>query len=120
MRVELELWHMLVMAGGVIGSFAGLGKLLLSQFDKRMDVRFVTQEQAAKGLHESIREQQMEMRQAMANIQKAEREMLEWRAELPNLYVRRDDYIRNQTIIQAKLESIIDKIQLIDMKVAQK
>ena len=39
-----------------------------------------------------------------------EKSILKLRAELPIEYVRRDDWIRNQTVIEAKLDALATKL----------
>lgn len=44
-----------------------------------------------------------------------ERQLLTLRAELPVQYVRREDYVRGQTVIESKLDALairMDKVQL--------
>ena len=43
--------------------------------------------------------------------QRIEREMLLFKAELPVHYVRREDYIRGQSVIEAKLDGLAMKLE---------
>ncbi|MBF0256825.1 MAG: hypothetical protein HQL47_10295 [Gammaproteobacteria bacterium] len=43
---------------------------------------------------------------------RVERELMELRAELPVNYVRREDHIRSQSVIEAKLDALASKIEL--------
>ena len=45
-----------------------------------------------------------------------EREFLRFQAELPLQYVRREDYVRNQTVIEAKLDAVASKIENLQLK----
>ncbi|MCY1292437.1 hypothetical protein D9M70_416640 [compost metagenome] len=76
----------------------GLVKLLLAQFEKRLGERFAAQEKE------------------IAQIAELERDFLRFQAELPLQYVRREDYVRNQTVIEAKLDGVRDKLELIQLK----
>jgi hypothetical protein len=42
---------------------------------------------------------------------KMERSLLELRAELPLQYVRREDYIRGQSVLETKLDAIVVKFE---------
>jgi hypothetical protein len=42
-----------------------------------------------------------------------EKDLLRLKAELPLDYVRRDDWIRNQTVIEAKLDGLASKLEAI-------
>ena len=43
--------------------------------------------------------------------QRVERELLNLKAELPLHYVRREDYIRGQSVIEAKLDGLGTKLE---------
>ena len=54
---------------------------------------------------------------ATRDLQRLEKDFLTWKADLPLAYVRRDDYVRNQTVIEAKLDALavrIDNMKLRD------
>lgn len=76
----------------------GLVKLLLSQMEKRLGERFATQEKE------------------IAKLAELERDFLRFQAELPMQYVHRQDYVRNQTVIEAKLDGLRDKLEVVQMK----
>lgn len=102
MIVQIELWHLVTLLLAFLGFAAGAGKLLLAQIDRRLDQRFVALEKAA------------------ADWRQVERDILTLKAELPLHYVRREDYVRNQTVIEAKLDALavrIENIQLREVKV---
>lgn len=48
-----------------------------------------------------------------------ERELLELRADLPHQYVRREDYVRGQTIIEAKLDAVFQRLETLQLRAAQ-
>lgn len=76
----------------------GLVKLLLSQMEKRLGERFATQDKE------------------IAKLAELERDFLRFQAELPMQYVHRQDYVRNQTVIEAKLDGLRDKLEVVQMK----
>lgn len=47
---------------------------------------------------------------------RVERELMELRADLPVHYVRREDYIRGQSVIEAKLDSLALKMENVQLK----
>ncbi len=51
--------------------------------------------------------------------QRIDRDLMSLRAELPLHYVRREDYIRGQSVIEAKLDAVAGKIELLQIKGAQ-
>ena len=98
MSVTFELWQLITLGITIAGLFIGLGKVLLMQFERRIDERL----------------------QALASDSAAwrdlEREFHRLRAELPEKYVRREDYIRGQTVIEAKLDAINSELKVVQMK----
>ena len=93
MMVELSLWQLITLLLSFFGFVAGAGKILLSQIDKRLDERFETARADAQ------------------NWSTVERQLYKLQADLPLHYVRREDYIRNQTVIEAKLDAVALKIE---------
>jgi hypothetical protein len=98
MKVELELWHLILLLISFFGLLGGFGKVLLGQIEKRLDERF-------KGLEDG-----------QTKALDVERQILTLRAELPLQYVRREDYVRNQTVIEAKLDAVATKIENLMLK----
>ncbi len=105
MTVQVEFWQLLTFLVGLLLSFLAFvfaaGKLLLAQIDRRLDLRFAAVEAAAQGL------------------QQLEKDFLVWKADLPLQYVRREDYVRNQTVLEAKLDALavrIDNMKLREVK----
>lgn len=77
----------------LIGAIWGLLSLVFKQFERRIEGKLNAIEQDAK---EWVR---------------LEKDFLRFQAELPNQYVRREDYIRNQTVIETKIDSLALKIE---------
>ena len=48
-----------------------------------------------------------------------EKRFLESKAELPLHYVRREDYIRGQSILEAKFDAIYNKLELLQLQGAK-
>lgn len=93
MMIQLEFWQLISLLLAFFGFVAGGAKLLLRQVEKRLDTRFSTIEEAA------------------TEWRRLEREWLNWKAELPLQYVRREDYVRNQTVIEAKIDAIAVRLE---------
>lgn len=120
MKVELELWHLVGLLLTFIGACWAVGLVFFAQFEKRLSERFAAQEAATSASHNDLRHS-MQQHLAKENkvldmVQALEREFLTWRADLPNLYVRREDYIRNQTIIESKLDNIVSKVEILQLQ----
>lgn len=79
----------------------GVVKLLLSQMEKRLGERFAAQDKE------------------IAKLAELEKDFLRFQAELPLQYVHRQDYVRNQTIIEAKLDGLRDKLEVVQIRGAK-
>ena len=96
--MQLEPWHLITFGIALISAFAAVLKILFAQFVKNMDSRFAA-------LHEDAK-----------NWIRLEREFLNFKADLPLHYVRREDYVRGQTVLEAKMDSIYTKIEISQLK----
>lgn len=96
------------------------GKVLLKQIEKRLGERFEAQDAAREiaqkhwdtkfsAIEEAGREESRQW-------QRIERELFLLKAELPVQYVRREDYIRNQTVIEAKIDRVFGKLELLQLQ----
>jgi hypothetical protein len=123
MTVNLELWHLITLLIAFFGCVAGFGKLLLAQVETRLQERFTAQDAARKEGQETLRKTldvhlDAERTNAQA-LQALEREFLKWQADMPLHYVRREDYVRGQTVIEAKLDALYNKLEVVQLKGAQ-
>jgi hypothetical protein len=96
--VQLEPWHLITFGIALISAFAAVLKILFAQFVKNMDGRF-------SALHDDAK-----------NWTRLEREFLNFKADLPLHYVRREDYVRGQTVLEAKLDAVFTKIENIQLQ----
>lgn len=110
MTMQMELREIILLLLAFLGFVFAAGRLLLAQIDRRLDGRFSAMEEARKSAQShwdkqfaSLAEQN---RMEAQGWQQLERDFLGWKAELPIQYVRREDYVRNQTIIEAKLDQL--------------
>lgn len=124
MTIQIELWALITFLAGLVLSFIGAafgaGKVLLSQVEKRLDARFKAQEEARRltSEHWDTRFATLDAaaRKETGQWQQFERELLTLKADLPVLYVRREDYVRNQTVIEAKLDAVALKIENLQLR----
>jgi hypothetical protein len=119
---ELELGQLIGYATGLLSLFAtvvtGLVKLLLNQFEKRLGERFASQDLARQT---ATRHWEENFAKVLADaVQQLERTFLRFQAELPLQYVRREDFVRNQTIIEAKIDAVFSKLEVIQINGARK
>ena len=86
--ISIEFWQLVGFLLSFLGVCWGFGKMLPAQFQAQQEER---QKQQAR-LHEKV--------------EQLENQFAEQKALLPEKYVLRDDYIRNQAILEAKMDSI--------------
>lgn len=98
MILSVEPIYVIWMAGlllAFLGAITGIGRWLLAQFQRRIDDRF------------SLLAEDTKQWRAI------ERDLLMLRAELPQHYVRREDYIRGQSVLEAKMDSLFSKMEAV-------
>lgn len=115
MTVQVDFWQLVGLLLTFFGAVAAAGKLMFAQYDRRQDERHSSSEKARTQAqqHWDSRFQQLETlaRQETGHWQRVERELMALKADLPLQYVRREDYIRGQSVIEAKLDGLALKIE---------
>ncbi|HCO6570543.1 TPA: hypothetical protein OBS83_004454, partial [Escherichia coli] len=53
------------------------------------------------------------LQQSASSWGELEKELMRFKADLPLNYVRREDYIRGQTVIEAKLDALYNKLEVV-------
>lgn len=104
MNVQVEFWQLVGLLLAFFGACAGAGKILLSQTQSHLDERFSSVAQRLDGIEANSREE-------ASQWQRVERELMALKADLPLQYVRREDYIRGQSVIEAKLDGLAVKLE---------
>jgi hypothetical protein len=102
MNIQLPVWQAILILIAFFGCIFGFGKVLLDQFEKRLQERFTTFADAQS--------------KNSSAVQMLERDFLKWQAELPLQYVRREDYVRGQSVIEAKLDALYNKMEVLQLK----
>ena len=107
MSMQMEFSQLIGWALSLLGVFAtlvfGLFKLLLKQFESRLNERFAAQErarlEASRHWEENFSKVLERQDKDAEAVQQLERSFLKWQADLPLQYVRREDWVRNQTCL---------------------
>jgi len=81
-----------------LGALAGVGRWLLAQFQRRIDDRFASLAEDARSWRQT------------------ERNLMELRAHVSEHYVRREDYVRNQSVVEAKLDALAAKLEMMQTR----
>ena len=106
MTLQVDFWQLLGFGLTLLSGFAGLiftaGRLIAAQFESRIKERFDVLEKAREA--------------EVAGITNLEREFLRFQADLPLHYVRREDYVRGQSVIEAKLDALYSELKVVQIK----
>ncbi len=118
MTLEVEFTWLAGLLVTFLGAMAGLGKLMLSQMQKHLDTRFKAQEEARASNHSQTQHRLDRLERAAQDWSEIERNWLKWQAEMPLQYVRREDYIRGQSVIESKLDALASKLETAQLRIA--
>ncbi|WP_027996508.1 hypothetical protein [Simplicispira psychrophila] len=122
MTLQIEFWQLLGLLLSGLGVFWGVVKHSLGQSQHHLDERFTLQDAAREANHKALatRLDGMEQinRDEAAQWQRIERDLLKMQAEMPLHYVRREDYIRGQSVIEAKLDALGSKLEAAQLRAA--
>jgi hypothetical protein len=110
--LQVEFWQFVSILASLIGVLFAAGKLLLVQIERHQNERDQKQEEQLKTLLAQIGKE-------AESVAQLERDFLRFQAELPLSYVRREDYVRNQTVIEAKLDAVALKIENLQLRGAK-
>ena len=90
MNIELNLANLIFILISLIGAFWALVKIIAIQNQRYLDTRF-------SALSVTIEKDQETTRQL-------ERDLLRFQSELPRVYLRRDDYVREVHLLQEAIQ----------------
>lgn len=120
MMVQVEFWQLVSLLLAFFGFLFAAGRVLLSQIDRRLSDRFAAMEKAREegGKHWDDRFTQLadQARRDAEHVAELERALLRFQGELPLYYVRREDYVRGQSVLEAKLDALYSKLEVVQMK----
>ena len=112
--MNLDLWQVLSLLGVLLGALATIGRLLLSQVEKRLDARFAEMDRArSEGQHlwrETFATHVQTETREFETLRNLDREFMRFRADLPTLYIRRDELRDYLTRLDMRFETINDKL----------
>lgn len=104
MTLQIELWHVVTLALATLGGFWTLAKIIAGQFQRNI---FENHKQISERLDRIESANRLEA----TEWQRVERDLLKLQADMPLHYVRREDYIRGQSVIEAKLDGLGSKLE---------
>jgi hypothetical protein len=106
--ITFDLLQLFAAVGGLLSAFAAVvvafGRMLIKGFERRLDERFQARDA-------SLADMKKQLDRVEQHGKDLERDVLRLQADLPKEYVRREDWIRLSTMIDAKLDWLRDKVE---------
>jgi len=102
----IAAWSLIMLAVQKYTVAAGFSSLV-----EKIDQLRAATEKSQAAEFKSIKEQIEQLQKASEKIQGFERQILELRADLPLNYVRKEDFIRHEVVINTKLDRLRDLIE---------
>lgn len=99
MTILLEPYQLFMIAATSLAAFFGLGKLLARQVLDNIDTKL-----------SSFKDIKVELKELSIIANNTERDLLRIKGDIAQQYVRRDDFVRLEAAISAKLDSLAAKI----------
>nr|DAI22403.1 MAG TPA: copper transport outer membrane protein [Caudoviricetes sp.] len=105
--IEIGGWHVVTYFVGlvitIIGMLIGFGKVLLAQFESKLNEKFKLTEERYRQLHDDIKA-------AKQLSEAANNTVVELKTNMPVEYQRREDAIRSETVNSARYDTINEKL----------
>jgi cobalamin biosynthesis Co2+ chelatase CbiK len=116
MQVQIEFWQLVGGVVAVVVMFASVmwlfGTILVKQFKTQLDQRFVT-------IQADLTKRANEDAEVAKQLRQFEKDFSAFQISLPLHYVRREDYIRGQTVIESKLDALYSKLEVVQIQGAK-
>jgi hypothetical protein len=111
LSVDIQVLAAIVGAVGVIiGGYYALAAMIVKQFKAHLDERFEAQERARI---EGRKLWDDRLARVEDEHHELERHFLKHLADLPREYIRREDHVRFETVIAAKLDALYAEMRLL-------
>lgn len=94
---------MISLVAAICAGMWAVGKLIVWQFNNSLDIRFKALEDARMEGRKAHEERFQRLEEKHDRLDQDVRKILQ---ELPREYVRREDQVRNQTVIEAKIDAL--------------
>lgn len=109
MKIEIELWHVILLMITLVGAYAGIAQMLMSQYTQRIDERFVAVAAQISGLGR-------QGQKYADDVLKLERELGNLRVEMMRDYTRREDHNAAISSIRIGLDNMSLRIESVLLK----
>ena len=108
MQLQIDFWLLIQGLFALLVAFVTVawifGIILVRQFKGQLKERF-------DAVAVEMRERSDAEEKVGAEIRKLENDFLKWRGDMPIEYVRREDYVRGQSVIELKLDALFNELK---------
>ena len=106
--VQIDFWNLVMLLLAFFGGVFVFARALLVQIDKRLDARFT----AAEVLRVESGKRWEDSFERIARLaSETDKTVIELKLHVSENYVRREDHVRSQTVIEAKLDALASKFE---------
>lgn len=116
MTIELTAFQFIGLVFTVLGMAGTVIRVLWSRIEGSLKQSFEATTKQIEDTNKQIELISRQTENAQNEIRNLERDFLIHKAELPTKYVAREDYIRGQTVIEAKLDAVAQKLENVQIK----
>lgn len=109
MSIQLEIYQFILILITVLSTVIGTVKILWGRIEKSLDQNFTA-------TNKKLEEVALKAERSQQEIRDLERQFYQLKIDLPHVYVAREDYIRGQTVIEAKLDALASKIENVQIR----
>lgn len=120
MTDQIQLWHLVLLLIAFFGACGFAINVFLGYSNRDQDARMATLNATIQANHANLTKRldgiESTSKEDANNWKRIERELLGLKADLPQQYVRRDDYIQATATINAKLDAMALRFENILLK----
>lgn len=109
MAIQLEAYQWILVLITVISTVLGTVKILWGRIELNLNTNFKT-------VQNQLEEVSKQAAKSQQDVRELERKFYQFQIDLPHSYVAREDYIRGQTVIEAKLDALASKLETVQIK----
>ena len=106
MNIEIELWHLITLLLTFIGFLVSLGKFFLSQINQQFKEQEALRQQHTEHIEKRFQKLEEKTTENMERALGVERVFLQHKGAMPLEYVRREEWLRNFSLIESKLDAL--------------
>ncbi|WP_420598625.1 hypothetical protein [Neptuniibacter sp.] len=120
MTIEITFPQLMALMVFCLAVLAGMGKLLFSQMQNYIGSSLKLLSDRLEAIENSNSEEKEQWKRIEKEFneqwKRVERELNDMQKELPLHYVRREDHIRHQTVLETKIDALATKLENVQLR----